>query len=209
MKNYALCLFLLCAVGLTAAYGQVKFGVKGGLTFADAAIKGGGLEFDTDLRTTYHVGAVAEFGVSEAIAVNTGLLLAGRGYNFTFDFLGSSEETKTSLTYLQIPVNIVYNADLFYFSAGPYLGFGVSGSSDDGEEEIDVEFGNSVDDDISPTDFGVNVELGVNLSNLRLGVGYGLGLSNNIPGDIKDDDTDDTTFRNNAINVSATFFFGG
>jgi hypothetical protein len=209
MKNYAICLFLLCAVGLTTAYGQVKFGVKGGLTFADAVIKGGGIELDTDLRTTFHVGAVAEFGVSEAIAVNTGLLLAGRGYNFTFDFLGSSEETKTSLMYLQIPVNIVYNADLFYFSAGPYLGFGLAGSSESDGESVDAEFGNSVDDDISPTDFGVNVELGVNLNNLRLGVGYGLGLSNNFPGDFKEDDSDDSTFRNNAINVSATYFFGG
>lgn len=209
MKNYAICLFLLCAVGLTSAYGQVRFGLKGGLTLADAVIKGGGIELDTDMRATFHVGAIAEFGVSEAIGVNAGLLLAGRGYNYTFEFIGDPEEFKTSLTYLQIPVNIVYNADLFYFSAGPYLGFGISGNNEGDGESIDVEFGNTEDDDYSPTDFGLNVELGVNLNNLRLGVGYGLGLSNNLPSDFKDNDTDDTIYKNNAINVSATYFFGG
>ena len=157
------------------------------------------------MHTTFRLGAVAEIGISEAIGVKTGLLLAGRGFSFTFD----DEKSTTSLMYLQIPVNIVYNADLFYFSAGPYLGFGISGSGESGGQSEDVEFGNSVDDDISPTDFGLNVELGVNLNNLRLGVGYGLGLSNNIPSDAKDVDTDDTTFKNNAINLSATYFFGG
>lgn len=204
-----MCLFLLCAVGLTTAYGQARFGLKGGLTFANAVLKSGGIELDTDLRTTFHVGAVAEFGVTEAISINTGLTLVGRGYNYTFDFLGTSEESNLSQLYLQVPVNIVYNADLFYFSAGPYIGFAVAGSSDSGDESVDVEYGNGEDDDISPTDFGLNVELGVNLNNLRLGVGYGLGLSNNFPSDFKDNDMDDSSFKINAINVSATYFFGG
>jgi hypothetical protein len=209
MKNYAICLFLLCAVGLTTAYGQVKFGLKGGLTLSNAVIKGGGIELDTDILTTFHIGAVAEFGVSENIGINTGLLLTGRGYKYTFDFLGTSEEFKNSLMYVQIPVNVIYNADLFYFSAGPYLGIGVAGNSDNGDEKVDVEFGNGEDDDVGPMDIGLNVELGVNLNSVRLGVGYGLGLLNIVPSDQQDDGGDEYKSTNNAINVSATYFFGG
>lgn len=209
MKNYAICLVLLCTFGITTVFSQVSFGVKGGLTFANAQISGSGIELDTDMKTTFHIGPIVEVAVTEAVGVNAALLYAGRGYNYSFDVFGTTVETKNSLWYLQVPVNLVYNADLFYFSAGPYVGFGVGGkSTSDDEEDVDVEFGNTEDDDVAPSDFGLNVELGVNLNAARIGVGYGLGLSNNAPGDIKDSD-DSFEFKNNAINVSATFFFGG
>lgn len=206
MKKNFILLTLLCLSALGTVYGQARFGIKGGLTLADVNFSGNSVELDTDMKTTFHIGPVAEFSVAPFVKINTGLLLTGRGYGYDFEILGSKTEIENTLWYLQIPVNILYEADLFYFSAGPYFAFGVGGNADNGDEKTDVEFGDTEDDTVRPSDVGLNVELGVNLQNLRLGVGYGLGLSNNIPKDLQIDDAKAT---NNAINVSATFFFGG
>ncbi|WP_367388804.1 porin family protein [Lewinella sp. LCG006] len=206
MKKNFILLTLLCLSALGTVYGQARFGLKGGLTLANVNFSGDDVALETDMKTTFHVGPVAEFGVAPYVKINTGLLLTGRGYGYGFEILGTSVDIDNTIWYLQIPVNILYEADLFYFSAGPYFAFGVGGNADDGEEKTDIEFGNTEDDELSPSDVGLNVELGVNLPNLRLGVGYGLGLSNNIPKDLQ---SGDAKVTNNAINVSATYFFGG
>lgn len=203
MKNHILCLLLLCFFGVSTAFGQVSFGVKGGVTFADGNVELLGEDLETDMITTFHIGPIVEIKAGEVLGVNAALLYAGRGYQA--DVAGV--EVQRNVYYLQVPLNLVFDADIFYFSGGPYVGFAVGGKNTDGDNDTDLEFGSSADDDLGASDFGINVELGVNLNQLRLGVGYGLGLSNNLPADFKDAN-DNVSFKNNAINVSATYFFG-
>ena len=75
----------------------------------------------------------------------------------------------------------------FYALAGPYLGFGLSGTSQNEfivqfmilQSEESIHFGSDPDsDDLRRLDFGLTLGTGVQLESFRFEFTYGLGLSN-------------------------------
>ena len=57
---------------------NVTFGVKAGLNFA--CLSGDDAE-DFDGRTSFHIGATAEFSLSETFSIQPELLYSGQGFN--------------------------------------------------------------------------------------------------------------------------------
>ena len=112
--------------------------------------------------------------------------------------------------YVQVPAHLLYKGKGFFVGAGPYVGFGVSGkikTEFGGETDTeDLQFGNSLEDDLSPLDFGVGVQAGVSFGACRVGAGYDLGLSDLIPKDARD--SAGVTLKNNVINVFFAYMFG-
>ncbi|WP_353139531.1 porin family protein, partial [Pseudopedobacter sp.] len=145
-----------------------------------------------------------------------GLSFQGKGYKVDVEDEGISFTDKVNLGYLEIPLNAVLHLPAgdgnVFIGAGPYASFGLFGKekveSNAPEFESmneDVKFGNSEDDDIAPMDFGLNFMLGYRLnSGLLFNAGYGLGLANNIPKDLRENDL---KYKHKVFSISVGYSF--
>jgi hypothetical protein len=71
-------------------------------------------------------------------------------------------------------------------------------------EEGDLEFGNSVQDDYSASDFGFVAEAGIKISILRIGLSYAAGLKDVFP----EDSIEDYKARHAVLGVTVGLMFG-
>lgn len=199
----------------------VKFGVRAGVNFASVALSGKDVDKeDKDglkSLTSFNFGGYAEIPISEKFSIQPGLSLSGKGYKTessdTDDGITFTDKVTNNLMYLEIPINAVFNFNGFYFGAGPYLSYAISGKSKykgtvtgepDENKEEDIKIGNNKDEDqIKPLDFGVNAMAGYKLPNgLNFGLNYGLGLSN-----LDVDSSKDYKMSNRVFSVLVGFSF--
>ncbi|TDP00685.1 porin family protein [Flavobacterium sp. 245] len=160
MKKLILSALAVMAFGFANAQ-EVKFGVKGGLNFANL-----GGDFDGDLVTSFHVGGLAEIKLTDKFAVQPEVLVSGQGTDFSEDGFNSL----VKLTYLNIPVMAKYYViERLSLEAGPQIGFLLSAKN----EDVDVK------DSFKSVDFGLNFGAGYDITeHFFAGVRYNLGLSN-------------------------------
>ena len=160
---------------------EMGFGIKGGVNFSN--FSGDDVD-DIDGRTGFHLGLVAEFGLSESFAIQPEVLYSAQG--------AEDGDMTWKLDYLTIPVMAKYFAtDAFSIEAGPYIGFNTN-------SEIDMD-GGSVDmsDDTESTDFGVGFGLGYELPmGIFFQARYSLGLSDVIT---------DVDAKNNVFQLSVGY----
>ncbi|MGB3607396.1 MAG: porin family protein [Psychroserpens sp.] len=208
MKKLFLCAALAVFGFSNVGAQDVTFGAKAGVNFASF---GGDLE-DLDGRTSFHLGVVAEFAISEKFSVQPELLFSGQGAGAEFSetFFGEtiSSETTFNLSYLNLPIMAKYYvADGFSLEAGPYVGFLIGGESEEtfsggGESGSETEDSTEL---FKGLDFGLGVGTSYKLeSGLFFSARYNLGLA-----DITDaDDGDDAPkINNNVIQISVGYFF--
>jgi hypothetical protein len=205
MKKFASLLFAAALVlGVTAtASAQVRFGVKAGLNLANVMFDGED-DQDTKMLPSFHAGGVLEFGLTEMVGLSAGLQVSGKGFKISEDDF----EAKSNPIYLQVPLAVYYQSSGLYIGAGPYVGFGLFGKNKveilGEEEDEDISFGSSADDEYAPLDFGIGAELGYNINALRVSASYNFGLANLIPDDGREDDK----ANHSVIGVSLAYFFG-
>lgn len=127
-----------------------SFGVKGGVNFA--TVNGDGFD-SPDSRTSFHVGALAEFPLAEMFSVQVEALYSGQGFEVsqTFPIIGE-RKAEYQLDYITVPVLAkVYLFKGFSVEAGPQFGFLVN-------EEIDSDptgnGGDTVTDAAKDFEFG-------------------------------------------------------
>ncbi len=175
---------------------DLNFGAKAGVNFATAT---GDETSDFDMRTSFHVGVVAEIVISEKFSFQPELLYSSQG---AVD-KGTGYEYTGKVDYLNLPLMAkFYVAEGFSLEAGPQIGFLLSAEVD---WEEDGESGSEdIKDETSGIDFGVNLGLGYKLeSGLNFGARYNLGLSN-----VNDyEGSDDVNQKNAVIQVSVGYFF--
>ncbi|MCC6414101.1 MAG: PorT family protein [Saprospiraceae bacterium] len=188
----------------SSAFAQ-RFGIKAGLNLANVAYDPEPEE-DFKMLPTFNVGGLAEFDFSENMGLGVGLQIAGKGAKLE----QSGAEIKFNPIYLQVPVNVFYRNNGFYAGVGPYIGFGLFGQYSfefmGDKETEDIEFGNDLDDDFAPIDFGLGFEVGYHvIAPLRISVSYDLGLMNVVPQDYQD--IDDGSIKNNVLGINLAWFF--
>jgi hypothetical protein len=211
MKHLTKILTLALTICSVTLFAQVNFGIKAGLNLANMNFKGEFSEEIEDFKKmliTFQVGGVAEFDLAESVALQTGIMLVGKGFKLEDDDFNA--KATNNPMYLQVPVLILYKQGMFYIGGGPYAGFGLFGKYKEevagDEDSHDLEFGNGEDDDLTPLDFGLQFEAGVILDgNIRLGAGYGLGLTNALP---EDNRGDDESWKHSVISINAAYMFG-
>lgn len=207
---FKIALFAVFSILTTAAFSQISFGVKAGLNLANENFSGEGTgELKPKILPTFQVGGILDIGITEALAVETGISLQGKGYKLEDEILGVSFKSTASALYLQVPAHIMYKGSGFFVGLGPYVGYAISGKvkaeAGGNSESEDISIGNTVDDDLSPIDFGVGIQAGVSFGSIRIGAGYDLGLSDTTPKDAREDGY---SSKNTVINVFAAYMFG-
>src|SRR5690606_11033355 len=127
---------------------------------------------------SFHLTGFVDIGISEKFSFQPGLSFQGKGGKIDLSDLGVGKATENA-AYLEIPLNgVLYlpaGAGNVFIGAGPYAAFGLFGKIEvDGEADEDVSFGNDLEDDLTPLDFGLNFMAGYRLdSGLLFNVGYG------------------------------------
>src|SRR5690349_22373459 len=114
---FKIAFFAAVCVWATTAFSQVSFGVKAGFNLANVITNEE--EVEPKFLPTFQIGGLVEFGVSDMLAVQTGISLQGKGYKLeeTIDIPGVEPieiTSKVAPMYLQIPAHILYKGNGFF-----------------------------------------------------------------------------------------------
>ena len=236
MKKIILSLFIVVVTFSSKA--QVTFGIHGNFIVASvkerdflnygAASPDENMEWDKGMIPSWKFGAVMNLPISENISFQPQLNILSKGgkfsstfsesdMGFTFDF---DVDLLFNLTYLELPLNFVYNTDKFFIGAGPSLSYGLDGEAklkykltyddgtgeqtDSGSETENVEFEDSDDEEslnLKPFELGANFLAGYKINNnIFINAHFNLGLSNISP-------YEDTEFKNRYFGIGVGYFF--
>ena len=155
------------------------FGIKGGLNFSDIRDADGSVNFEP--KTSYHVGAFAQFSITDWFSLQPEVLYSRKGYDST--------DVTRKLDYFDVPILFVFNPlDNVSLHVGPQASLLMTVKEDDTE----INKANSY----NSLDYGLVGGIEARLSVFRLGARYSLGMNeiyqdsyrevaNNINKDIK------------------------
>ncbi len=182
MKRFLL-LACICVCIVGQANAGIRFGVKGGVNFANFNYSGPS-SVSLDNSTGWQVGVMTQFKLP---IIHLGLqpeLL------YTVKKASISDQTN-SIGYFEIPVNVHWSFGLKnlrpYLLAGPYFSYAVNFSGDAFSK-----------DNIDRFDWGIGVGGGLEIWKLQIGLRYAWGLQNISKID---------EIKNNVFTISAGFFF--
>ncbi len=181
----------LSVFGLTTINAQeVRLGAKAGANFA--SLNGDDVD-DIDGRTSFHVGGVANIGITELFSIQPEVIYSSQGFSGDDD-----GDVTVNLDYINVPVMADFKlAEGFSLQGGAQVGFNISSKIDfDGDKE-DI-------DDIQTIDFGVGIGAQYILPmNLFFQARYVIGITN-VYEEIEGMDLD---AKNSVISVSVGYFF--
>lgn len=173
----------------TASAQLVTFGVKGGANFASM----NGDDADgLDGRTSFHIGALAELGLTDAFSLQPELLYSGQGFSDSFDGF----DVTGKVDYLNIPVMAKYYViEGLSIEAGPQFGVLTSAEVEGEGESEDIK------DLLKTSDFALNIGAGYKMnSGVNFNLRYSLGMTD-IP------EEGDGDFKHGVLQVSLGYFF--
>src|ERR1044071_2824304 len=130
---------LLITAVLTAVF--IKTNAQVNLGVHASGIFSGGKQTEEDegeeitikhkLRASWKFGVTAAFAVSEHVSIAPELNLLSKGgkpsYKMEEGGAGIKISGKANLTYLELPVNVVYQSNGFMIGAGPSISMGLGG----------------------------------------------------------------------------------
>lgn len=170
MKKITLLLFVI-TIGVSSSFAQ-RFGVKTGLNITNLKVE----NHDYNAKLGFHLGPVAEFHFGDIFGLETGVLLSTKGAS---EKVGDIK-FKTSLTYLEFPVNFRAGYDFgptrVYGILGPYLGFAIGGKYKTDDTSTKIDFG--VDGGLKRFDAGLTIGACAAVSFFELGFTYNHGFVN-------------------------------
>ncbi|MBK6934575.1 MAG: PorT family protein [Bacteroidales bacterium] len=163
---------------------NLSLGIKAGLNLSNVISKDDDITYSEDLNMLigFHANPFIEYSFSNLFSLEGGISLQSKGYSDKEDIY----KTRMFLLYLDIPINAKFSFDLgkadIYCYAGPYIGFGLSGSEKvlvDSEVRYDytIDWGSDTKDDLKRVDYGLNIGVGLDISNFLIGVNYSWGLA--------------------------------
>jgi len=118
----------------TSQTGATTFGIRGGVNFQNINGKDeNGEKLKNDILTGFHIGANAEIPIGVDFYFQPGLLYSLKGAKSEIDLLGQPFNTTLKISYLELPLNLLYKPVLgtghLLLGFGPYLAFGVGGEA--------------------------------------------------------------------------------
>jgi len=152
-----------------SAFGQVEFGLKGGLNIANQKLTTGPISFTTKSIVGYHLGLFSSFDMGKSLSINPELCYNLVGQNQEIN-IGGSETFKTRYHYLNVPLLIQYKIiEMISVHAGPEFGVLLLAKIED------LKLGEFN----KPFDLGLSIGIGLDLPfDLKFGLRYTQGLLN-------------------------------
>ena len=177
--------------------------LRGGLNLANVSVTENGRIDDAKTLTSFQVGIIGEISLAEFIAIQSGLLVTGKGTKSQDGDPSDANYFKatTNPIYIEVPLNLVFKGPIglntkFFAGAGPYLAIGVAGKNKTEGKFLGTSFSSEKDiewSDDDPTtldyeegagfgimkrfDYGLNGTAGIETKNIVFSVNYGLGLA--------------------------------
>lgn len=217
-------LSIIAIASVATANAQMRFGGELGLNMSNVSVSPSP-GTSPSMAIGARVGALMDYSFNDNWAFQPGIYFSMMGYKIpgTSETVQgitiSSPDFTMTLNYIHIPLNIVYRMDAgpgkFFVAAGPYLGYGISGTEktsavsytvagqtvSEPATSTSVKFG-SDSSSVKALDFGVGVNVGYELPmGLFFRAGYDLGLANM-------SNTSGETVKNTCIHISVGYFFG-
>jgi len=195
-KIYKLgCLVVFSFIGLnTYAQLPVSFGVNAGVNLSNAHVEDH--IGDIKARVGFQVGVTAEYALTDAFYLQSGLSFTTKGFKNEYGVAESSISYNVKHTvnemYLQLPVKAAYKFPVMdnmniVFNLGPYFAYGVGGKT---KTEInnrvgtiegtikDDKYNTFSDEGLKRFDFGLGAGVGAEFGQIVVGLNYELGLIN-------------------------------
>jgi predicted porin len=174
MKKIVL-LAVMLVMSASAAFSQVSFGVKGGLNLANAT----NLEGETDMKTSFYVGGLMEYRISDFFGISPELLYSRQGVQYKEEGV----TVRVRLNYINLPVLAkIYVAEELSLDLGPQFGFSIDSDiwAKSGSQTATLDLPNSDYGIPSPNAFDVSFAMGLtyNFSKCFVQGRYNLGLTN-------------------------------
>ncbi len=161
--------------------GGTTFGIRGGVNFQTIAGKDQNDDkFTNDLLVGYAAGVTVDIPMAPDFYIQSGLLFATKGAKKTDVIGGQDYTTTTKISYVELPVNLLYKPMLgsghLLLGFGPYVALGVGGKvkyKGTGVDQTEnIKFENEVKltdpNDVTyfkPVDVGANMLAGYEFSN--------------------------------------------
>jgi hypothetical protein len=159
-----------------------RFGIKTGM---NVAWQSNNLEwFEGKPLISMHITGFTEVQLTERLFMQPGISLQGKGVS-TDSGIQNDAWQRTNLTYVEIPINLLYkfaktSRGNFFIGGGPYAGLGISGKEENGSANVFRGIDGS--NGYGNTDYGINLLVGTELSSrLSLSLQQSIGLDNVAP----------------------------
>jgi hypothetical protein len=208
---------------VSAQSSGMQFGIIGGVNFQNLNGKDfSGDKLENDMIVGFHAGVNVLIPIAPEFYFQPGLLFSTKGATNENVVLGTTITTTTNLSYIELPINLVYRGELgngfVLVGFGPYVGYGIGGkvSVEGGSVtlENDVEFKSVVETDdelLTPYfkafDAGANVFAGYEMAGgLFMQLNAQLGLLNINPEDKRITD-DESSVKNTGFGLSLGYRF--
>ena len=223
MKSKVLVLVLAVMVFTFTTKAQISFGLRAGVNLQNIngkSLTGDDLEYD--LKTGFHAGLNVEIPLVAGFYIQPGVLYSSKGAKGE-DVL-TTKEIKWSLSYIEVPVNLLYKPSLgpgkLLLGFGPYVAYAVGGSvkredQKDGELEYenDVTLAQYSGGAVIGTYYAKRLDVGGNLlfgyefaKKISVQLNAQLGMANINP-KIKDYDNDKSKRKNTGFGISLGYRF--
>ncbi|MBW4890729.1 PorT family protein [Mucilaginibacter sp. HMF5004] len=187
---------------------DLKYGIRAGLCFSSQSIENPDILSTTSINSL-KVTAFVDKALGNDFYIEPGISLVGKGVKL----YQNAQTDIISLTYLDVPLNLIYKFNVkrfgkLFVGGGPYVGVGLSGN--DETQSTNTTSGQSVtfsgSEDYKKIELGGNINGGAELNNhLTFYLNYEFGL-NNIAGDqIKTAGT--LSAKNRVFSVGLGFLF--
>ena len=197
MKKFLMTLAVAC-FALTASAqekGDFRFGVTAGMNVSNIT------DMKMDSRIGFHVGAKAEYNITDNLYGNAALLFSQKGNQKEE---GAYKETENP-GYIELPIHIGYRFKMgdkvsIFGETGPYFAYGICGKDKLEGPGLDEDTKFFDYDNANKFDFGWGVKAGVEYAKFQISLGYEYGIT-------KVFDADDFKPHNSNFMVSVAYMF--
>lgn len=209
MKNLFKFTFLLIFLSSSLhSNGQLTFGLRAGVNFANVNIETEGLSISPDNRVGLTLGGLLNIGITEKFSVQPELQFTQKGYNFEFEFIEIIKQ-KISFNYFEVPVLAKYKfgegAISGFIQGGPSFGYALSGNAEsctNGDCDSETfEFDDN--DGFNRFDLGLSIGGGLSLGKLFVDLRYNLSVTN-----LSDDTDDEEKIKHKGFQIGVGYMFG-
>lgn len=198
-----------------SAQSKTSFGVRAGVNFHNLNGKfANGDDLDYKLKAGFNAGVNAEIPLGPEVYLQPGLLYTTKGAK------ADGSDDKINLSYLELPVNLLYRPEFgtghILVGVGPYVAYALSGKiKPESGADVDFKFSNDITaaEELSGTPYVKRFDAGLNLlagyefmNKVSLQLNAGLGLTKINP-KIEGEYDGKSSMKNTGFGVSVGYRF--